>query len=71
MTVTQQQINVQRNNIATQNRGILSESKPIQKRVAQLEDQLNKTNIVNPINGTVITKYAEDRRDHFIRKSFV
>jgi HlyD family secretion protein len=57
--VTQQQINVQRNSVATQNRSILSESKPLQKRVAQLDDQLSKANIVNPVNGTVITKYAE------------
>ena len=57
--VTQQQINVQRNSVATQNRSILSESKPLQKRVAQLDDQLSKANIVNPVDGTVITKYAE------------
>ena len=59
MDVTQQQINVQETNVATQNRGILSESKPLQKREAQLQDQLNKTNIKNPVTGTVITKYAE------------
>jgi HlyD family secretion protein len=59
LAVTQQQINVQRNNIATQNKSILSEGKPLEKRVAQLEDQLKKANIVNPVSGTVITKYAE------------
>jgi HlyD family secretion protein len=59
MNVTQQQINVQRNNVATQNRGILSEGKPLQKKADQLQEQLNRTNITNPINGTVITKYAE------------
>jgi len=59
MNVTQQQINVQRNNVATQNRGILSEGKPLQKRAEQLQELLNKTNIRNPISGTVITKYAE------------
>jgi len=59
MNVTQQQINVQRNNVATQNRGILSESKPLQKRAQQLQEQLNRTNIRNPVDGTVITKYAE------------
>jgi HlyD family secretion protein len=59
MAVTQQQINVQRSNINTQNRGILSENKPLQKRVAQLNDQLKRSNIINPINGTVLTKYAE------------
>ncbi|WP_276484550.1 HlyD family secretion protein [Paraflavitalea pollutisoli] len=59
MEVTKQQINVQRSNIGTQNRGILSEGKPLEKRVAQLDDQLKRADIVNPINGTVITKYAE------------
>ncbi len=59
MDVTMQQINVQKNNIATQNRSILSEAEPLRKRVAQLKDQEQKANIVNPITGTVITKYAE------------
>lgn len=59
MNVTQQQIHVQKSNVGTQNRGILSQGKPLEKKVAQIEDLLNKTNIKNPINGTVITKYAE------------
>jgi HlyD family secretion protein len=59
MAVTQQQINVQKANTATQNRGILSEAGPLQKQVAQVNEQISKTKIVNPINGTVITKYAE------------
>ena len=59
MGVTQQQINVQRNNTSTQNKSILSESKPLQKRVEQLNDQLKRADIVNPINGTILTKYAE------------
>ncbi len=59
MQVTQQQVNVQRNNTSTQNRSILSEGKPLEKRVEQLEDQLRKASIVNPISGTVTTKYAE------------
>jgi HlyD family secretion protein len=60
INVTQQQINVQRNNTATQNRSILSEADPLKKRVAQLEDQAQKANIINPVSGTVITKYAEE-----------
>jgi HlyD family secretion protein len=59
MNVTRQQINVQKTNVATQNRSILSEGKPLEKKAEQLQDQLNKTNIRNPVNGTVITKYAE------------
>jgi HlyD family secretion protein len=59
MAVTQQQINVQKNAVGTQNRGILSQQKPMEKRAAQVEDMLNKTRIRNPTQGTVITKYAE------------
>lgn len=59
MQVTRQQINVQRSNVSTQNRGILSEGKPLEKRVAQLDDQLKRARIANPIGGTVLTKYAE------------
>ena len=59
MAVTQQQINVRKNDVATQNRSILSEADPLRKRIAQLEDQANRANIINPVNGTVISKYAE------------
>ena len=59
MSVTQQQIYVQINAVGTQNRGILSQQKPMEKRAAQVADMLDKTQIKNPIQGTVITKYAE------------
>lgn len=58
--VTKQQINVQRSSISTQNKGVLSEAKPLQKKVDQLQDQLEKANIRNPIHGTVLVKYAEE-----------
>jgi HlyD family secretion protein len=59
MNVTRQQIEVQKSNVATQNRSILSESKPLGKKAEQLQEMLNRTNITNPVTGTVITKYAE------------
>jgi HlyD family secretion protein len=59
MTVTRQQKNVVQSNIATQNRSILSEGKPLEKRAAQLNEQIQKASITNPISGTVLTKYAE------------
>jgi len=58
--VTEQQIKVQLSNTGTQNRSILSETDPLQKQVAQINEQLTKANIVNPITGTVLTKYAEE-----------
>lgn len=57
--VTRQQINVQENNISTQNRSILSEKAPLQKTIAQLNHQISKSQVINPINGVVLTKYAE------------
>jgi HlyD family secretion protein len=59
MLVTEQQINVQRSSVGTQNSTVLSQKKPLQKQEAQLAEQLSKANIINPINGTVLTKYAE------------
>ena len=53
-----QEIKVQETTIGTQNSSVMSEYKPLRKSVAEIEDQLKRTNIVNPINGTVLTKYA-------------
>lgn len=59
MKVTQQQIKVQRNVSGTQNRSILSERSPLQKRVAQLDDQIQRTAVLQPASGTILTKYAQ------------
>lgn len=59
LEVTSRQIAAQKNSINTQNRGILSESAPLRKRIAQLDDQLERSKLVNPIAGTVLSKYAE------------
>ena len=59
MQVTQQQIAVQLSNTGTQNRSIMSESDPLKKQVAQINQQLSKANILNPIAGTVLAKYAQ------------
>ena len=58
IAVTQQQIAVQINSVQTQNRSILSEKAPLQKEIDQLKDKEQRASIINPINGTVLTKYA-------------
>ena len=58
IAVSEQQIALDKSNIATQNRTIYSEQNPLQKSAAQIQDQINKGQIINPINGTVLTKYA-------------
>ncbi|HET7115677.1 MAG TPA: HlyD family efflux transporter periplasmic adaptor subunit [Hanamia sp.] len=58
IAVSQQQIKVQESSTGAQNSSILSEYKPLKKSVAQIEDQLKRTKIKNPISGTVLTRYA-------------
>jgi HlyD family secretion protein len=59
MQVTKQQIAVQVNTINTQNRSVLSEAPALQKKAEQLSDQIRRSNITNPVTGTVLTKYAQ------------
>ncbi len=57
--VFERQISAQTAVVGIQNRGILSEKGPLEKRMKQLDDQLSRTKITNPIDGTVLSKYAE------------
>jgi HlyD family secretion protein len=56
--VSRQQIALDNSNIATQNRSIFSEQAPLEKSAAQIQDNIDKGRIVNPIKGTVLIKYA-------------
>ena len=58
IAVSRQQIALYNSNIATQNRTITSEKDPMEKSVATIQDQINKGQVINPITGTVLTKYA-------------
>lgn len=43
----------------TLNQGILGELDPIKVQIQQIEDQIAKSYLHNPINGRVLTKYSE------------
>jgi HlyD family secretion protein len=58
IAVSKQQIALDNSNIATQNRTIFSEQRPLEMSAAQIQDNINKGQVVNPIKGTVLTKYA-------------
>jgi HlyD family secretion protein len=58
IVANEEQIKVAETTTGTQNSTILSEYKPLRRSVAEINDQLKRSNIVNPINGTVLTKYA-------------
>jgi HlyD family secretion protein len=58
IAVSKQQIALDNSNIATQNRTIFSEQAPLEMSAAQIQDNINKGRVVNPIKGTILTKYA-------------
>jgi HlyD family secretion protein len=58
IAANEEEIKVQETTTGTQNSTVMSEYKPLSRSVAVINDQLKRTNIINPINGTVLTKYA-------------
>ena len=52
-------IHQQISSVEIQNAPVINELKSIDVQISQLEDQLQKSLITNPIDGTVLMKYAE------------
>ncbi|WP_299179079.1 HlyD family efflux transporter periplasmic adaptor subunit [uncultured Chryseobacterium sp.] len=57
--VLKRQIEAQKSSLSISSEGISKDVVPLQVQIEQLEDQLSKCNLINPVNGTVLTKYAE------------
>ena len=57
LSVLQQQISTTKENVSLQNRAILSERKPTQKKIEQIDEQLKNNTIESPISGMVLTQY--------------
>lgn len=58
LVVVEKQILATRSQLNTGNRGLLSEIKPLELKIEQIDDQLKKCLIKNPEKGTVLSKYA-------------
>ncbi len=58
IAATKQEISLDESNVETQNRNVMSEKTPLEKSAAQIQDLVNKGQVINPISGTVLTKYA-------------
>lgn len=59
LSVLNSTLSAQLNTLSTSVQGIDKESNVYQIQVAQIEDQLHKSYINSPIDGTVLTKYVE------------
>jgi HlyD family secretion protein len=57
--VIQAQIQAQKSTLNISTQGISNDATPMEVQIAQLNDQLEKSIIINPLAGTVLTKYAE------------
>ena len=55
----QKQYNALQTSLLITTQSIQSETLPLKVQIEQLEDQIRKSIIVNPMEGTVLTKYAE------------
>lgn len=58
IAVTRQQLKLNTTNTNTQNRGVMSERAPLEKTAAQFQEQINKGQVVNPLTGVVLVRYA-------------
>jgi HlyD family secretion protein len=57
--VVDQQIASAQSQTQTFNRGVLGEIDPLRVQIRQVEDQIGKCYVYNPIDGTVLLKFAE------------
>jgi HlyD family secretion protein len=58
--VIKSQIEALESSLGITSESISKESVPLQVQIEQTNDQLNKCRLVNPVEGTVLTKYAEE-----------
>lgn len=59
MDATGEQKSAQNTGLSTQKAGILAEILPLQKQIAQLDDQILRAKIMAPVGGTVLAKFAQ------------
>jgi HlyD family secretion protein len=57
--VLKKQIDATQSQLKITSGSITEQANPLQVQIQQVNDQLSKCTIVNPVNGTVLTKYAE------------
>jgi len=59
VAIIRKQIAAQESSLGITSSGLNKDALPLTAQVEQLNDQLAKTNLINQVNGTVLTKYVE------------
>jgi HlyD family secretion protein len=57
--VINKELKANKERLETNNRGLLSEILPIEWQIEEINDQINKSVLINPTDGIVLNKYAE------------
>ena len=58
--VIKKQISAKKSSLVISSEGISKDANSLDVQIEQLNDQLEKCKIINPVNGTVLSKYAEE-----------
>jgi HlyD family secretion protein len=59
LALLQKQYNATKSSLSITSLALQSETLPLKAQVDQLNDQIKKSILVNPLSGTVLTKYVE------------
>jgi HlyD family secretion protein len=59
VSVIQRQMEAHRSSLDISSQGLISETLPLSAQIEQIEDQLRRSRIVNPVQGTILNQYAE------------
>lgn len=59
--VIKKQLAAQQSALSITSESITQQTNPVEVQIEQINDQLSKCKLVNPVNGTVLTKYAESK----------
>ncbi|MFZ1518830.1 MAG: HlyD family efflux transporter periplasmic adaptor subunit [Ignavibacteriaceae bacterium] len=59
LDVLRKQYNATKSSLTITKQGLQSETLPLTAQVEQIEDQIKKSYIINPVDGTVLTRYAK------------
>jgi len=57
--ILKKQIEAQQSSLGITSHGLNEDTSPLKIQIEQLDDQLEKCRIINPVKGTVLVKYAE------------
>jgi HlyD family secretion protein len=59
VAVIERQMEAHRSSLDISSQGLISETLPLTAQVEQIDDQLQKSHIINPMDGIILTQYAE------------